>query len=79
MDTLTVSLMLQVMIYLTGLGLRLQATRRDSELNLRNIQNLNQQIFVQQSFPNRQGFVFSVRCTSAESLSSCPNELAFGF
>lgn len=33
--TLTDVLMLRVMVYLTGLELRLQVTRRDSELNLR--------------------------------------------
>lgn len=38
------------MVYLTGLGLGLQATRRDSEFNLSDVQNLNQQIFVEQSF-----------------------------
>lgn len=59
--TLTDVLMLRVMVYLTGLELGLQVTRRDSESNLRKIQNLSQQIFVEQSFPNRQDFIFSMR------------------
>lgn len=59
--TLTDVLMLRVMVYLTDLELGLQVTRRDSELNLRKIPNLSQQIFVEQSFPNRQDFIFSMR------------------
>lgn len=61
MNTLTVFLMLRVMVYLTGLGLRLQGTRGDSEFNLRHNQDLNQQIFVEQSFTNPQDFVFGMR------------------
>lgn len=61
MDTLAVFLMLWVMVYLTGLGLRLQGTRGESAFNLRHNHNLNQQIFVEPSFTNRQDFVFSLR------------------
>lgn len=46
------------MVYLTGLGLRLQATRGESEFNLRHNQNLNQQIFVEQSLTNQQDLGF---------------------